>query len=220
MKKLVLSFALVLMSVTAFAQAAYEKTMSEKVAKIAACKTPEDFTALANDFARIGTKETKQWLPNYYAALATIQKGRILMKNGKAADLDPVADEAQKYLDAANLLSKDNAETLILSKMIHSMRMMVNPQQRYMTEGSLATEALAAAEKLDPTNPRITLLKAEDTYFTPEQFGGSEEKGLELFKQSLLQFKSYEPKSAIAPNWGQSEAEYFLSAQNKVELAK
>ena len=67
------------------------------------------------------------------------------------------------------------------------------------------------AEKADPTNPRISLLKAEDTYFTPEQFGGSKTKGLELFQKSLDQFKVYKPKSTLDPNWGKGEAEYFLA---------
>lgn len=210
MKNLFFAIALFI-GLTAFAQTGYEKTMTEKIGKIEACKTPEDFTALANDFARIGTKETSQWLPNYYAAFATIQKGRLMMRAGKTTELDAVADEAQKYLDSAENLSKDNAEIAILSKMIHGLKMMVNPQQRFMSEGMLAADALSKAEKLDPQNPRITLMKAEDTYFTPEQFGGSKDRGIELFKKSLEQFKTYKTKTALDPNWGQGEAEYFIA---------
>ncbi|MBW8362506.1 MAG: hypothetical protein K0M56_10015 [Kaistella sp.] len=196
---------------TAFAQTNYEKVMAEKIAKIEQSKTPEDFTALANDFLRIGEKEKTQWLPGYYAALAHIQKGRMLMRDGKVSELDPIAKEAQSALDKSADLSKDNAEIFILQKMIHSLKMMVNPQERFMSEGMLASDALGKAEKLDPENPRISLLKAEDIYFTPEQFGGSKEKGLEFFQKSLEQFKTYKPKSAIDPNWGQGEAEYFLA---------
>ncbi len=39
-------------------------------------------------------------------------------------------------------------------------------------------------KKLDPENPRITIMEAEDLYFTPEQFGGSKTKGIELFKKA------------------------------------
>src|SRR5690606_11154685 len=117
--------------------------------------------------------EKTQWLPYYYAALSTIQKGRLAMREGKVADLDPIAAEAQKSLDLAMDLSKDNAENLILQKMIHGLKMMVDPQARFMSEGMLAADALSKAEKIDAGNPRITLMKAEDTYFTPEQFGGS-----------------------------------------------
>jgi hypothetical protein len=34
--------------------------------------------------------------------------------------------------------------------MTYSLRMMVNPQQRFMTDGVRATEELSSAEKLDP----------------------------------------------------------------------
>ncbi len=43
MKKFILSFALSCISLTAFAQADYEKIMTDKIAKIETCKTPEDF---------------------------------------------------------------------------------------------------------------------------------------------------------------------------------
>ena len=210
MKILLLSLFL-FVGITVIAQTSFEKAMTEKVAQVEQQKTSDEFTALANDFKRIGDKEKTQWLPYYYAAFSTIQKGRLAMRDGKMAELDAIAAEAQKSLDLALNLNKDNAENLILQKMIHSLKMMVDPQSRFMSEGMLAKEALEKAEKADPTNPRISLLKAEDTYFTPEQFGGSKAKGLELFQKSLDQFKVYKPKSTLDPNWGKGEAEYFLA---------
>jgi hypothetical protein len=32
---------------------------------------------------------------------------------------------------------------------------------------------------------------------------------MEMIKSSLEMFKTYKPKSDLAPNWGKSEAEYF-----------
>ena len=210
MKKLL--FAMCLMTgIIAFSQTAYDKVMTEKIASIEKHQTADEFTALANDFKRIGDKEKTQWLPYYYAAFSTIQKGRMAMREGKVADLDPIAADALKSLDLAMDLSKDNAENLILQKMIHGLKMMVDPQARFMSEGMLAADALSKAEKIDAGNPRITLMKAEDTYFTPEQFGGSKARGLELFQKSLDQFKIYKTKSALDPNWGKGEAEYFLA---------
>ena len=210
MKKLVFGICLFI-GMNAFSQTAYEKAMSEKIALVENHKSADEFTALANDFKRIGDKEKTQWLPYYYAAFSTIQKGRMAMREGKVADLDPIAADAQKSLDLAMDLSKDNAENLILQKMIHGLKMMVDPQARFMSEGMLAADALSKAEKIDAGNPRITLMKAEDTYFTPEQFGGSKARGLELFQKSLDQFKIYKTKSALDPNWGKGEAEYFLA---------
>ena len=133
------------------------------------------------------------------------------MRTGNLSELDAIAAEAQKSVDKASDINKDNAEILILQKMIHGLKMMVDPQGRFMSEGMLGADALSKAEKLDPENPRISLLKAEDTYYTPEQFGGSKSKGLEMFQKSLDQFKVYQPKTALDPTWGKGEAEYFLA---------
>lgn len=213
MKKLLFTLTLVLSGVFAMAQTPFEKTMTEKIAKIDQTKTTNEFVALSNDFVRIGDKEKTQWLPYYYASLTQIMKGRSLMMSGKLDALDAIAAEAQKFLDKSSELNPENAENYILQKMIHGLKMMVDPMSRFMTEGASAQTALAKAEQLDPQNPRISILKAEDLYYTPAQFGGSKEKGLELFQKALDQFNTYKTKSNIDPNWGKSEAEYFLSAK-------
>ncbi|CAD7805735.1 hypothetical protein CHRY9390_01411 [Chryseobacterium aquaeductus] len=213
MKKYLLSFALVMMSLVSFAQTNYEKIMTEKISKIENCKTAEEFQTLANDFQRIADKESTKWQPNYYAALSYIQKGRLIMREGKTQGLDEAADQAQKYVDSADNLEKDNSEIHLLQKMIYSLKMMVNPQERYMTFGMKAQEELNLAEKLNPNNPRVILIKAEDTYFTPEQYGGSKTKGIEMFKLALEKFNSFKPKTSLDPHWGKSEAEYFISSE-------
>lgn len=211
MKKLILTFSLSLLGFTAFAQTAYEKAMTEKISKVETAKTADELTALTNDFERIGTKENTQWLPYYYAAYSTIQKGRVLMRSGKTAELDPVAEQAEKYIAKAEALSPNNAEIYILKKITSGFRMMVDPMSRYMQEAPIAQNALSKAKELDPENPRITVLLAEDAYFTPEQYGGSKPKGVELFKKSLEQYAVYKPKTVLDPNWGKAEAEFFLS---------
>ena len=58
MKKLVFTFALII-ATSSFAQTGFEKIMTEKTAKLQEAKTPEDFGALSNDFARIGEKKKR-----------------------------------------------------------------------------------------------------------------------------------------------------------------
>ena len=210
MKKLFLTM-LLFATVSIFAQTTFDKVMPEKITQIDQLKTPEDFTALSNDFTRIGDKEKTQWLPYYYAAHTSIEKGRNLMRTGKLDQLDAISMEAQTSLDKASELSKDNAEILILQKMIHGLKMMVDPQARFMSEGMLGADALSKAAKLDPKNPRITLLQAEDAYYTPEQFGGSKTRGLELFQKAKDQFAAYQLKTTLDPNWGRGEVDYFLT---------
>lgn len=210
MKKLLFSLALALVSSVSFAQSAYEKIMTEKISILNKAQTTDELQTSYDDFVRIGSKEQKEWLPYYYAAYAALQKGRLEMRNGKTNDLDYYAGLGEKFATVAESLYP-SAENHILLKMSYTLRMLVNPQERYMTYGKKAAEELAKAEKLDPNNPRISLLKAEDIYFTPTQFGGSKEKGLVLFQKALDQYKTYKTTSTIGPNWGKEEAEYFVT---------
>jgi hypothetical protein len=212
LQKTILALAITFTTTYSFAQTAYEKAMLPKVQTIEMPKANlDDYTAQANDFARIGDKEKTLWQPYYYAALSIIKKGRELMQKNQVAQLDDVAKEAQNYIDKAEALSPNNAEIFLLKKMNHGLKMMVNPMERWQTEGQAAQVALNEAKKLDPENPRISILEAEDLYYTPEQFGGSKSKGIELFKKALEQFKTYKIKSSVDPNWGQGEANYFIS---------
>lgn len=212
LQKTILALAITFTTTYSFAQTAYEKAMLPKVQMIEMPKAnPDDYTAQANDFARIGDKEKTLWQPYYYAALSIIKKGRELMQKNQVSQLDDVAKEAQNYIDKAEALSPNNAEIFLLKKMNHGLKMMVNPMERWQTEGQAAQQALAKAKELDPENPRISILEAEDLYYTPEQFGGSKSKGIELFKKALEQFKTYKIKSSVDPNWGQGEANYFIS---------
>lgn len=215
MRKYVLSFALGLMSLVSYAQTNYEKVMTEKINKLEATRSPEELQALANDFQRIADKEKDKWQPSYYTALAYIQKGRAQMQGGNNQALEETADQAQKFVDAAEAMEKNNSEIHLLQKMIYSLKMMVNPMERFRTFGAQAEEELKKAEQLDPTNPRVTLIKAEDVYYTPEQFGGSKTKGMELFKTAMEKFGTFKPKTALDPNWGKTEAQYFLSGAAK-----
>ena len=209
MKNLFLTAALVFVGATTFAQTAFEKAMTEKITTVEGQKTADEYTALANDFDRIGTKESKNWLPYYYAAYATIQKGRNLMQSGKTNELDAVAADAEKYIAKAEALSPDNAELFILKKMTSGLRMMADPMSRYMRETPIAQQALAKAESLDPNNPRLTILKAEDAYFTPEQFGGSKAKGTELFKKAVEQVYNLQAKNFFGSKLGKSRSTIF-----------
>lgn len=212
LQKTILALAITFTTTYSFAQTAYEKAMLAKVQTIEMPKANlDDYTAQANDFARIGDKEKTLWQPYYYAAFSIIKKGRTLMQQNQLSQLDDVAKEAQNYIDKAEALSPNNAEIFILKKMNHGLKMIVNPMERWQTEGQAAQVALNKAKKLDPENPRISILEAEDLYYTPEQFGGSKSKGIELFKKALEQFKTYKIKSSVDPNWGQGEANYFIS---------
>ena len=209
MNQLFLSLCLTLVTIFTFSQ---NKLTKEKIASINNQKDIQSLTVLAQEFDKIGDQQKTDWLPYYYAALCILKEGKMLYSQEKTDLLDPIAEQADTYIAKAEKLSPDNAELFILKKMASRYRMLVSPMTRYLYESSIAREALTKAKELDPNNPRVTLLVAEDVFYTPVHFGGDPEKGKELFKKAIAQFDSYQTKGELYPKWGKEEAESILKS--------
>jgi hypothetical protein len=214
MKKGFLFLSLSLFIISAFAQSdKYMKAMQDKVTTIDTTRNPEILRDLSNSFERIGDAEKNQWLPYYYAALAQVNAayGLSLGKQGMANVTDPMADKAELLINKADALSNNNSEIYVVKKMIATLRMMVDPMNRYMQYGPQAQEALDMALKLNPENPRVYMLQGEDKFFTPEQYGGSKTEAKTLFEEALKKYDAFKPASSIDPVWGRGTTQYFLS---------
>jgi tetratricopeptide (TPR) repeat protein len=218
MKKTIFILTAILIAGTTFAQMPdkFVKAMEAKIAAIDSTHTAEGFTDLANAFERIADAEKNQWLAYYYAAYCNASAGSLIGSGGdmmaaKADKTDPYADKADKLISKAEELMKNNSEIYIVKKMIATVRMLGDPMNRYMTYGPEATAMLEEAKKINPDNPRVYVLEAQDKYFTPEQFGGSKEEAKVLFEKAQKLFDTFKPETTIHPNWGKSQVTYFLS---------
>ena len=214
MKKILLGFAIIASSTFAFAQADFNKAMADEIQKLNKTEQADDLGSIAYQFDRLGTQQDS-WLTYYYAAYAYIKQGKAMLQANKISEVDQIAAVAEKYAMVAQEKKGKSAEIFILFAMIHDLRMMVNPEQRFDSETALSKKYLEQAKQLDPKNPRIAIANAERMYFTPEKFGGSKEKGLVMFQTALDQFKTYKPASSIDPNWGKEEATYLISESKK-----
>lgn len=215
MKKYFLFAACMSVLFTSFSQNdRYMKAMQDKVAALDTTRTSENSQVLSAAFERIADAEKVKWLPYYYAALTQVNAGYFMntdvMAGGMATTFDPIADKAESLLNKAEALSENNSEIYVVKKMIASLRMIADPMSRYMQYAPIAQEALATAKKLNPENPRVYLLEAQDKFYTPEQYGGSKSDALELFQTSLKKYDSFQPASSIDPHWGKATAAYFL----------
>jgi hypothetical protein len=214
MKQFILTFTCLLLMAASFAQSEkYMKAMQEKVVVADSTHSTDALKDLSNSFERIGDAEKTQWLPYYYAALTQVNAAYMMVmgKQGMGPVTDPMADRAEVLINKAEELSKDNSEIYVVKKMIATLRMMADPRNRYMQYGPAAQTALETAKKLNPENPRVYLLAAEDKFYTPEQFGGSKAEAKKLFEEALSKYDSFKPGSDIDPNWGRNIAQYFLS---------
>ena len=192
----------------------YVKAMEAKVAAFDTTRNAEAMKDLGNAFERIGEAEKNQWLPYYYAALAHVNSGYFLtggQMGGMTQTLDPIAEKADQLIAKAEALSKDNSEVYVVKKMIATLRMMGDPMNRYMQYGPLAQQALEAAKRLNPENPRVYLLEGQDKFYTPEQYGGSKTEAKALLELALKKYQAATPASSIDPKWGMGTAQYFLS---------
>lgn len=191
----------------------YLKAMQERVASVDTMHSADALTDLSNSFERIGDAEKTQWLPYYYAALTEVNAAYMLSigKQDMASTTDPMADRAEQLINKAEALTKDNSEIYVVKKMIATLRMMVDPMNRFMQYGPQAQQALETARKLNPENPRVYLLEGEDKFYTPEQYGGSKTEAKALFEEALKRFDAFKPASSIDPVWGRTIAQYFLN---------
>ena len=209
MKKLILLVSVTILSLTGFAQnEKYTGAMKKNITMIdSAYSKPDVFLSLANTFERIGAAEKNQWLPFYYAAYCRVNFG-FMQKN--PAGNDAIADKASELINKADSLQPANSEISSVKSMIATLRLMVNPMQRFMEYGPLSDEWLKKSKDQDSANPRPYLLKGQGLKFTPEQFGGGCKTAAEHLATAVEKFATFKPATEINPNWGKTYAETLL----------
>ena len=209
MKKIMISFALLIAVLAVNAQSEkYTKAMLSNIAKLDSAKTADDFLSVSASFERIGNAEKNQWLPFYYAAYSQVIFGFV---KASADAYDNIAEKATILLNSADSLQKDNCEISCVKNMIATLHMLVNPYQRYMEYGPLATQALDLAKKQDPTNPRPYHLEGQSLKNTPEQFGGGCKTAKPVLEKAIKLFDAFKPASELHPTWGRARTEQLLA---------
>jgi hypothetical protein len=161
---------------------------------------------LAANFERIAMAEHNQWLPFYYATLATVINSFSQPENMK----DKVLDHAQGMLDSAFLLKPDSSECMVLQGFLHIARIMVDPMGRGMEYSQKANEAFETSIKLNPENPRGYYIKGMTVMNTPENFGGGKAMAKPILSTAMAKFESFKPATSLSPNWGKEDCKKQL----------
>ncbi len=150
-------------------------------------------------FERIGEAEKNQWLPYYYAAYCQVTVAFI--KND-VANNDIVADKVDQLIAKADALEKKNSELSLLKAMNTSLRMLVNPMQRWMQYGQKIQEYTQDAMSQDPANPRPYYFSGVSLKNTPAEFGGGCSTAKPILDKGLELFAAFKPASELHPSWG------------------
>ncbi len=188
----------------------FVQAMGATLAEMGAAK---DLTALqdvANKFERIGSSETTEWLPNYYAALTYTL---MAMRQKEATNIDQYLDKADAFiakLEKQNVPTPD--ETEVLKAQVAMMRISVDGPARWTKYGASFENAIARAKGINAQNPRAYALKAMMVFNTPAQFGGGADKACPEIQVAAQKFADFKPASVIAPNWGLDSVEGMKKA--------
>lgn len=70
---------------------------------------------------------------------------------------------------------------------------------------------LARAKQLEPANPRVLWVEGGAFLFTPAEYGGNQERALEIYRQAAAVDAPASLKASPLPDWGKAEAVMALA---------
>ena len=177
----------------------YNLAMGKSLEALKSAGNAEQMLSAGNQFERIANAESKLWQPFYYSAYANIVAG---IMTAEPAKKDELFDKAIKQVETADKLSVENSEIYALLGYAQFMKMSVDPQSRAMTLIPEASASLEKAKLLDPPNPRPWLISGQNTFYTPEAFGGGKQKAKSMLETAKANFDTFSPVDQLAPSWG------------------
>jgi len=203
MKKIILSLAVVLISLVSMAQKPeFFKAMGETLGQYATCKNVADFQELGNKFQVIANAETKEWLPLYYHAHCYII---MSFMEQDAAKKDSYLDVVEKSIEKMIGLAPNESDVFALQSFYFTARLVVNPMERGQKFSALSGQAVGKALALDPTNPRAKLIKLQGDMGAAKFYGTDPKSFCPQAKELLVNWDNFKPKSPIHPKWGKDQ---------------
>lgn len=208
MKNLFLSAALLFTSLIGYAQSAsFKVEMQKGIDLLDTVKTEQGYATSINYLQKVAAANAQEWLAQYYAAYGNLMSG-IRGKQDEETK-DGIYSTALSYIDKANTLSPNNSEVYTLKAYIIFMQMAVYPTKRAMNMIPESNRLLEKAIELNMENPRSYLLKGQNTFYTPEMFGGGKEDAKAILLIAKDKFGNFKA-TALAPNWGKTRVEELL----------
>ncbi|MCR5889200.1 hypothetical protein LRS06_15790 [Hymenobacter sp. J193] len=217
MKKTLFTLALVAASFAAQAQTspaapaaatsqptdAYTQLLAATIQELMSTGDPAQLKQVDAKLERAASVKPQDWLPRYYQAYARVITCFVSKEDGDTKD--KYLDQAEAALTQARKLGGDESELLVLQAYLYQARLNVSPMARSMKYSGMVNETLGQAKKLNPANPRIYLVQANNVYYTPSMFGGGAEVAKPIYEVAKARFEAFKPSSALAPNWGEQQ---------------
>ena len=188
---------------TQVAPAGYTDMMATTIQELMSTGDVAQLKEIGGKLERAAAVAPADWLPKYYLAYDQLI---ICFQSKEDGDTkDKYLDQAEAALAQARKLGGEESELLVLQAYIYQARLGIAPMTRSMKYSGMVKEALAQAKKVNAANPRIYLVEANNTYFTPKMFGGGADVAKPLYEEAKARFAAFQPANNLAPNWGERQ---------------
>lgn len=185
----------------------YQADMLAAISDMDKAMSTQALRDAAGRFDIIARQAPSEWLPPYYASycftvMAFMTKRDLALK-------DTYLISAQYHLDQTAKIDSNNVEVAVLQAYIYQMKVDVNPANRLEQYGTLAALSLEEAISIDPENPRIYYLKAQNFFFAPEYAGGGLGKACPIAQVAASKYTKHNTPSPLHPKWGAAMTNYM-----------
>lgn len=205
MKNVLSAFALLMFTfVSVFAQdSAYQKAMKKEIANLDKADSLGKFQQSANAFERISKLNPGEWQPYYFGALAYIYQG--FDNSFDLGKKDEILAKAEELINKADAISPNNVEIVTLDGFKTMAQLSADAAGRGQSLSGTVMATFGKAMKMDPKNPRATLLMGQMEYGMASFFKSGTGKACGLVKQSQALLAAQDEaalKAALMPTWG------------------
>lgn len=166
----------------------------------------------ANMFERIAAVEKDNWLPSYYVAQLKVLQA---FNTKDESILKPLLTSALNFINDAKTLSKDNVDIIILDAQYYTAWVAFDGQKYGMKYAGKISQMYKDALKMEPSNPRVILSKAEWDMGSASFFGQSVTPYCKEIARAITLFDTFEPAGAFYPSYGKERAQELVQTTCK-----
>lgn len=212
MKKQILTTILAFIGVTGLMASDYEKGMLKGKEMFNNAKTLQASIDVVNYFERMAEANKSEWLPLYYAGYASLSVG---FQQEKTEMKDDWYEKGLSFVERAKGIKKADSELLALEGYLKLMYISNKPMLRAPLQTGDAIELLEQAKALNPANPRPWFIHGQNTFHTPEFFGGGAVNAKPLLEKAMALYNTFIPSNQLMPAWGKERCEKLLDKCNQ-----
>lgn len=190
------------------AQSSSDKNFQQKILQIEQAKNGEALAQVVPFFEN-PANDTSLWQPGYYAVYAALKQAELYHRSGNEQAAKMSIEKAERSYQKILHLAEGNSEIRVLYAYLNILKIRTNMTADLKQTVREAKKYLYLNQYLDAANPRIDLMRAHLNFALKYH-----QMGKDLtpqFQAAATALRAFKPASSTDPNWGASDAAYYLS---------